>query len=151
MIVSGCSAGHRPVRFGDYCLVGVRTATIGLVNLLGKAADLYRSHLTHIRRIIMTAFRAAKRRTQRRQRCKKPRPLTNTRYWIHPRFAIGVYVEDPHALPVRIVISRHTDGAFSVATSSNSVRVTAVDQQNRDCELEIYNIAKKVKCYGCAG
>ena len=99
----------------------------------------------------MTAFRAAKRRTQRRQRCKKPRPLTNTRYWIHPRFAIGVYVEDPHALPVRIVICRHTDGAFSVATSSNSVRVTAVDQQNRDRELEIYNIAKKVKCYGCAG
>jgi len=79
----------------------------------------------------MVAFRAAKRHTQRRQRCKKPRPLTNTRYWIHPRFEVGVYVEDPHALPVRILISRHTDGALSVATSSNSVRVTVVDQQNR--------------------
>jgi hypothetical protein len=124
-------------------LVGVRTAAIGLVNLIGKAVDSDRAHLTHIRRIFMVAFRAVKRRTQRRQRCKKPRPLTNTRYWIHPRFEVGVYVEDPHALPVQILISRHTDGALSVATSSNSVRVTAVDQQNRDYEPEIYNVARK--------
>ena len=91
----------------------------------------------------MTAFRAPKRRTQRRPHCKKPRPLTNTRYWIRPRCEVGVYVEDPHALPVRILITRHTDGALSVATSSSSVRVTTVDQQNWACEPQIYNIAKK--------
>jgi hypothetical protein len=113
----------------------VRTAAIGLVNLIVKAADSHRSHLTHIRRIFMGAFRAAKRRTQRRQRCKKPRPLTNTRYWIHPRFDVGVYVEDPHAQPVKILISRHTAGALSVATSSNSVHVTAVDQQTGTASL----------------
>jgi hypothetical protein len=98
----------------------------------------------------MTASRATKRRTQRKQRSKKPRPLTNTHYWILPRFEVGLYVEDPHALPVRILINSHTDGALSIVTSSNSVRVTAVDPQNRDCEPEIYNITKKVKCYGSA-
>jgi hypothetical protein len=57
--------------------------------------------------------------TQRRQRCKKPRPLTNTRYWIHPRFEVGVYVEDPHALPVQILISRHTDGALRAGSGAD--------------------------------
>ena len=91
----------------------------------------------------MTALRAAKRRTQRRQRCKKPLPLTNTRYWIHPRFEVGVYIEDPHALPARILIMRHNDGALSVATSSDdSIRVTAV-RNYQDFEPEIYDIAVK--------
>lgn len=92
----------------------------------------------------MVAFPTPKkRRTQRKQRWKKRRRLTNKRYWIHPYFQVGVYVEEPHALPARILIMRHTDEALSVATSSNSIRVTAVDPGGVDCEPEIYNIAVK--------
>lgn len=90
----------------------------------------------------MPRSRPPKLHTQRRQRWKKPPSLSNTRYWIHPRFGVGMYVEDSHALPARILIIRHTDGALSVATSSNFVRVTAVDDHSQDCEPEIYNIAE---------
>jgi|SRR5450759_3586814 hypothetical protein len=94
----------------------------------------------------MTSSRPPELDTRRKQRWKKPRPLTNKRYWIHPRFGVGVYVEESRALPARIFIMRHTDGALSVATSNNSIRVTAIDNHAQDCEPEIYSIAVKSNC-----
>jgi hypothetical protein len=86
----------------------------------------------------------SKRRTPRARRGKKRPTLTNKRYWIHPNFAVGVYVEDPHALPARIQIMRHDDEALSVATSSDSICVTAVDSGDRDCAPEIYDISVRI-------
>jgi len=74
---------------------------------------------------------------------RKLRPLTHTRHWIHPSFEVGIFIENPRALPVRVHILRHTDGALSVGSSSDSVRVTAVDRLGQDCQPEIYSIDKK--------
>jgi len=91
----------------------------------------------------MTKSHSANDFTSSRRRRKNQRPFGRKRHWIHPHFEVGLFVEDSRALPARIRIIRHIDGALSVATSSKFTRVTAIDDFDRDCKPEIYSIVDK--------